>query len=200
VFEEFSFIPEEVFFQVILPLMQVGDTVLLGISTVVKNDNYFMQQFDLKKPDGRPLFNWHYCHYVCDYHLAIKQPEECMCRLDELPPWKSVARITQSRQIYSFHDNMDLFSQEILGFIPKDKNVVFKKEILDTFQAQSFVSQGPTLDYTLYISVDPTGGAHDNMGICSFYFTHDRSQIVVSQIWIFVIIASKHCFPYNIWI
>ena len=57
IMEEASRLDEAVFKEVILPLTAVQDTVLLGISTPLEEGNFYSVMLDMRKPDGRKLFN-----------------------------------------------------------------------------------------------------------------------------------------------
>ena len=47
----------DVFFEVVVPLLEMETTALIAISTPLDGLNFYSEMFDLKGADGKPLFN-----------------------------------------------------------------------------------------------------------------------------------------------
>ena len=47
----------DVFFEVVVPLLEMETTALIAISTPLDGLNFYSEMFELKGGDGKPLFN-----------------------------------------------------------------------------------------------------------------------------------------------
>lgn len=47
----------DVFFEVVVPLLEMETTALIAISTPLDGLNFYSEMFELKGADGKPLFN-----------------------------------------------------------------------------------------------------------------------------------------------
>ena len=57
ILEEAAFISSAVFYEICVPLLELGNTSLLAISTPLDDTNFFSELFDLKDQHGEPFFN-----------------------------------------------------------------------------------------------------------------------------------------------
>ena len=55
--EEAAFMALDVFFEVVVPLLEMETTALIAISTPLDGLNFYSEMFELKGADGKPLFN-----------------------------------------------------------------------------------------------------------------------------------------------
>ena len=74
----------KVFYEVIVPLLEVENTALICISTPQDSMNFYSEMFTLKTPDGKPLFNTLEVSLVCAACKASENPERCPHMSDEV--------------------------------------------------------------------------------------------------------------------
>ena len=53
--EEAAFMALDVFFEVVVPLLEMETTALIAISTPLDGLNFYSEMFELKGADGKPL-------------------------------------------------------------------------------------------------------------------------------------------------
>ena len=88
--QEASRLDQEVFQEVVVPLLGVRDTALIGISTPLDANNFYSELVQSVKPDGSPLFNVVTIRLLCeDCEKAGRM--QCPHNVD-VPPWKSSER------------------------------------------------------------------------------------------------------------
>lgn len=59
----------------VLPLLSMSSSVLLCISTLRENDNFYSRMFQMRKPDGNLLFETIQIDLVCEACRASDHPE-----------------------------------------------------------------------------------------------------------------------------
>lgn len=87
------------FFEIILPLYEVGDSALIGISTPVDAFNFYTTLLNMTHPDtGLPLIPTYQVELIC---ATCKQAQriECPHMADYYPPWKSSQKQSMLRQV-----------------------------------------------------------------------------------------------------
>lgn len=80
----------DVFYEVIVPLMEMKNAVLIGISTPIDTFSFFHAMLELRYPDtGEYVFNRYAAELICgNCKLLESYAEECRHNLDLIPPWK----------------------------------------------------------------------------------------------------------------
>ena len=87
----------EVFYEVIVPLLEVDATAMIAISTPQDSLNFYSEMFTMKGPDGRSLFRTIEVGLACKACLAIGRGADCPHMVDEIPPWKSKEKVSHSK-------------------------------------------------------------------------------------------------------
>lgn len=90
ILEEAAFIDPAMFNTVCVPLMGVGKTALLAISTPDDEFSYYSQLFEMKKPDGRSLFYTISIGLACN--ACLEAGLQCGHLFHKLPAWKPMER------------------------------------------------------------------------------------------------------------
>ena len=164
ILEEASRLNQQVFEEVVVPLLGVRDTAVLAISTPLEESNFYSEMVNMKKDDGVPLFN------------VIKVSAE---NPDDLPPWKTEARQGLVKKLLSH--NMEMFQREQLGIITSNDSHAFDVPSVAKLKERQipFNSRVEPTVRECFVAIDPAGGGESNMAICSGFFRPDGTVMVV---------------------
>lgn len=179
IMEEMAAMNPQVFFAVIVPLLQVVHTCMLAISTMKNDaDNLMTTLMNIRGRDGELLFKSVRFEIKCRFKECQDNPENCIHRTTVAPAWVSAARVEMGRRIMATMP--DLFQQEFLA-VTTDAPCAFSVEHIDALQNRGgFALYDPVtrtrraLPETVYVGVDPSaGGEGSNYAIVSFYVYND---------------------------
>ena len=81
-----------VFFEVIVPLLEMERTSLICISTILESFNFYSKLLDLRDTEGNPLFETLRFELICEACKASDTPEKCTHMLHLVPRWQSAER------------------------------------------------------------------------------------------------------------
>lgn len=124
-----------VFYEVIVPLLEVQNTTMIMISTPGNSGNFFSQLFLLKDPQTRmPLFLIVDCELVCDRCKTKRRPTDCVHMLAQVPPWKESGGVSSARQILK--DHQAIMQRELFGSVADDSRVLIDRRTLEMFKAR----------------------------------------------------------------
>jgi hypothetical protein len=165
----------KVFYEVIVPLLEVEATALICISTPQDDMNFYSAMFDMHLPDGSPLFVTLEVSLVCDACKESDHPERCPHMTDEIPPWKSIAKFDMVKQIYG--DQIDLLQRESMGVITQDLQSVFKQKYVDRMFAMDQYELQKTPLF-VFVACDPNGGGSSQMGLVSIIIEFNKIIVV----------------------
>lgn len=178
ILEEASRLNEEVFTEVVIPLLGVSHTSLIGISTPLEESNFYSQLLVAKKPNGANLFKCLNVKLVCD---ACREKNLVTCgHATQLPSWKSSARADLVQTLMS--NNTDMWQREALGVITSKDNSAYDNDSIMRFSdaANSVVLEACTLqDDYLYVVTDPNGGGASQFAIMSGFIDVITKRLVV---------------------
>lgn len=188
--EEAAYMDLGVFYEVIVPLMEVKGTATICISTPLGSWNFYSELTEVRDEKGRRVFN---VKHIEHGKRPSWKPEESFSKASEpfvfpLPPVSRVcvcAHLAARAQVKAiFGNRKTLFEREILGKIADAANAAFNKKLLDHFfNAPPIEEPHPVLDNVIYVCVDPNGGANasnasgSDTAIVSFFMS--RGQLVV---------------------
>ena len=175
--EEASRLDEAVFKEVILPLTAVNDTVLLGISTPLDENNFYSVMLDMRKPDGTKMFNVLEITLLCADCQAAGRVE-CPHKAD-LPAWKSGER--QAQIALLMQNDRNLYIQENLGIVVRKDNAAFDKASITRFeQARVCIGDSNEVRY-VYVAIDPCGGGPSEMALAAGFVTGSGTLVVAGS-------------------
>lgn len=174
IMEEASRIDEQVFKEVILPLTAVQDTVLIGISTPLDENNFYSMLLDMKKPSGDLLFNQLTISLLCDACLAAGLMS-CPHR-NALPAWKSGERQEVIASLMA--GDKAMFMRENLGIITKTDNSAFERASIDRLWARKFSLASAAAPQFVYVCIDPCGGGVSAMALAACFFTPSNHLVI----------------------
>ena len=172
--EEAAFIPQSVFFEVIVPLLEVENTGMIAISTPQDSLNLYSELFELKDEKGQPLFDQIKLSLACEKCQREGRAASCTHNRHLIPPWKSNRSNDMVRAIYGART--DLMERESLGVISQDQTSVFPEHMVGrVFHRRVAPPVAPT---HVYCAIDPNGGGASRMSIVSGCFD-DGAFVVV---------------------
>lgn len=175
--DEGAFMEEALFLNVIVPIMEMMNCVLIITSTLVSMYNYLTELMHLKDPDtGLPIFNVYQQSFICDRCQRGDRPQDCRHRLYEIPPHKSATKKKLISHIYG-EKNAMLMARESMGVLidaknysldPRDIEAVENKDLFDwetTMESPPthvFIGCDPNAmgrNKTAYVAMAMVGGA-----------------------------------------
>lgn len=162
--EEAAFIDLQVFFEIVVPLLEMESTALIGISTPQDKLNFYSSMFELRDAQGESFFRTIKVSLVCDACREAGKGAECTHNQDLIPPWKSAAKLDLVRALYD--DQTDLMQRESMGEITDDAMSLFESEkVLKLMQGEPL--EIPCEPNYIFCAVDPNGGGSSQMAVVS---------------------------------
>lgn len=170
-----------VFYEVIVPLMEVEGTATICISTPLGSFNFYSELTEVRDNKGKRVFNVR--------HITGGRP----------PAWKPEEGRSRVQAI--FGKKKTLYKREILGQITDEgENMAFQpKHLKRFFDKPPIQSPYPINDNYIFIAIDPNGGASaanapgSDTAIVSFCVSHGRVIVSVFKILIGFILCACAC-------
>ena len=160
--EEAAFMALDVFFEVIVPLLEMDTTALIAISTPLDGMNFYSEMFELKGGDGKPLFNQLRIGMSCEKCQKAGKAADCTHMASVVPPWKSAAKFDMVKAIYG--DRKDILARESMGQITNDAASIFSQGMVEKMLAKQPWVLKSGAKY-VFLGVDPNGGGDSQMAI-----------------------------------
>ena len=179
--DEMAYMDPSLFFEVIVPLIEVNKAIILGISTPVGDAfNFFARMIDLSYP-GTPdrVFSSIIIELACARCKRMKRAGDCRHMLRMLPSWKGAEKFELAKLIYG--DAQDETRQrESLGIAAGCKDTTFEASWIKRFAKRSPWSNfSPEYQpQQIFIGIDPNAGGTSQMAIVSM--TRILDELVVS--------------------
>lgn len=179
IIDEAAHIDPQLFYQTILPILQMKDTALLCLSSPEGDDNYYSRLLNLKDPlSGESFFRVFNCFMICKACSKLEREQAINC--DHVPQgahWLSQKKSQRLKLLYK--TSPALAMREFGGMVVSDYLPCFRKEeVAYLFDREKhFTQSAPRYIFT---SADPNGGGPSHMAICSAYFM--SGTLVVSFI------------------
>ena len=111
--EEASFVDPTVFYEVIVPLLEVRNTCLLCISTPMGEANMYSELCNTVDSRGVPVFRVIHIGLVCEWcqeHSA--NPSQCVHMTGNVPEWKDEDQRETVRALYGDRYGMRRFCRQ----------------------------------------------------------------------------------------
>ena len=182
--EEAAALPIAVFYEVIVPLLEMDTTACICISTILGSDNFYTKLLNLRDHLGDPFFISFVFTLLCDAcKAADKDPSECTHLMDELPRWQSQGKHKRIRAMMNQMGQTQLLNQETMGLITGADNAAFVlKSIQHLFDpvANPRTKIDPLTRHVFY-SIDPNGGGHSKFAIVSCTYDGDKMTILGAE-------------------
>lgn len=154
------------FYEVLVPLMEVESTATICISTPLGKNNFYSELAEARDDRGKLIFNV--------FRVDGSAPT----------PWKTASSRSRIRALYG--ERSTLYKREILGEIADDdENAAFNYSKLEKmFDRPPLTPQYEIADNYVYIALDPNGGGTSSGGpgsdtaIVSFFVSRGTVVIV----------------------
>lgn len=98
ILEEAAYVDQGFFYETVAPLLIVGTTSLLGISTLTSEINFYTRLMRMKYKTGLPVFTCLTIQLVCEKCKQEGKAAECVHLLHLVPRWQ-VNRQTHSHTL-----------------------------------------------------------------------------------------------------
>ena len=136
----------QVFYEVLVPLMEVEGTATICISTPLGQFNFYSELTEVRDENGRRIFNV--------LHIPGTRS----------PPWKTQSSRSRIKAIYG--QRSTLYKREIMGQVADEaENAAFNTAQLKRFFDKPPLSAPyPITDNAVYVALDPNGGASASDG------------------------------------
>ncbi len=171
-----------VFYEVIVPLMEVRGTATICISTPVGSWNFYTELSEVPDGKGGLLFNVIKVGMVCERCKGTELEDQCEHPTGDRPDWKPDDTYEKVKAIYG--NRRTLLQREIRGQVADDQNLAFEVRHLKAFYARPPIAEPHATVDEVFVAVDPNGGASGDGGtgsesaVVSFYFS--GANVVVS--------------------
>lgn len=165
VVDECNFVGVDAYLEVMLPVAQETNAIMIGLTTPLGEDNPTSQFFDTKDETGQTIFR----------HIRIGQPcdsckeKKVLCHHKENATGAGVSR-RKRRQFMNFYaGQMHVAMREYQGTPGEAGIPLFRKESLEALgQRRPYpVSIAATF---IVLSIDPAQGGKCDWGVCACYY------------------------------
>lgn len=179
--DEAAYTDLRMFYNVVVPILEVVHAVLLMISTLCDAWNWYTRMLERGKEmekEGKEVYLVHMTDLICD-RCKGKGNDAVNCRhkLDEIPPWKSAEKLDTVAVILG-RNNRDILARESMNFLGGTKMRIFTQECIDKLKLRPFYERQPTIrPKKLFIIIDPNAGGASHAAICAM--TRIMGQTVV---------------------
>ena len=167
ILEEAAYVDQGFFYETVAPLLLVGVTSLICISTLTSDINFYTRLFKIKDAiTGLPVFAQLQVALVCNACREAGTAASCKHMLHLVPAWQSSARHERLKAVMS--DRPDLIQSELAGLAFDALQQCFRATDIDAFM----VSEPPPFSWgqRLYMIIDPAaGGPQSDFALITFY-------------------------------
>lgn len=162
-----------VFYQVIVPLMEMRGTATIMISTPIGTFNFYTELTTLRDQHGAFVFNTIRMSAACRRCRGTEYEIECEHPSPDKPPWK-LADTEKMKAMFAHRKSM--LSREVFGKVADAESLAFEVRDLQAFFKAPPAREPHDVATTIFVAVDPNGGAGSETGtgsetaIVSFFF------------------------------
>ena len=176
ILEEAAYVDQNFFYETVAPLLLIGVTSLICISTLTSELNFYTRLFKIKDPvTGLPVFTQLQVALVCSACREAGLASQCKHMLHLVPQWQSSARHERLKAVMA--DRPDLIQSELAGLAFDALQQCFRASDIDALMAAEPPNPLPWRE-PLFMVIDPAaGGPQSDFALVTF-FRH-RGQIVV---------------------
>ena len=179
--DEAAYTDLRMFYNVVVPILEVVHAVLIMISTLCDAWNWYTRMLERGKEmaaDGTEVYSVHMTDLICDKCKENgNEAVNCRHKLDEIPPWKSAEKLDTVAVILG-RNNRDILARESMNFLGGTKIRIFTMKCIDELKIRPFYErQTAVRPDKLFIIVDPNAGGASHAAICAM--TRIAGQTVV---------------------
>ena len=168
--------------KVVMPVIQVGSTSLIAISTITDEDNYYTKMLDMSDRMGNPLFTVYRYSSVCDDCRESGDSKTCRHKRHLNPPW--IDSDKRDTSIYAMEQLGfgKIVEAEMYGNASKNGEEAFPpritKRLFDQKRKAFDISKMNNEPSHVFISIDPNGGGASDFALCSGFYDEVNTFVV----------------------
>jgi hypothetical protein len=176
VLEEAAYVEPGFFYETVAPLLLIGNTSLIAISTLTSEINFYTRLLRMRdKITGLPLFTSISVQLACRKCIEDGKAAACVHMLHLVPRWQSSDRHVKLKTI--MQDRPDLIESELSGLAFDSNQQIFKSSHIDTMFRQP--PPASILNEAVYTFIDPAaGGPQSDYAVLSV--TRHKGLLTVS--------------------
>jgi len=169
VIDEAAHISLDLFYETIVPMLELTNTALLAISTPLDEFNYYSKLVEQKDEHGEPFFKTIKAGRVCDDCSRLDYEQMIKCQhVEDTAHWKNKTKLGRLQILFEGDEARGL--RELGGIAASDFTPCFAKEYINTlFENEAWNTI--VSPEALYLTVDPNGGGASKMAIASGYYS-----------------------------
>ena len=161
--------PTSLFYEVIVPIIEVAATVLVMISTLSDGTNYYTKMLDkgqVMMAEGRAKYLVYRLELICGRCKKRGNAGfNCKHKLSSIPPWKSEEKLNLVEEIMG-SENIDILLKESKNIIGDSAARVFSAESLDKFRSRPYCERHPRVKpKKLFLAIDPSAGGTSEVSL-----------------------------------
>lgn len=142
-------------YETVFPLLIMGTTSILMISTLTSEINFYTRLMKMKdNVTGLPLFVCNCIKLACQSCIDQGKSASCVHLYHLIPRWQSADRHMKLKTV--MEDRGDLINSELMGMAFDSCQAAFKSSFLDIMFAQELPPS--IMSEPIYIFVDPAAG------------------------------------------
>lgn len=153
----------DVFFEVVVPLLEMETTALIAISTPLDGLNFYSEMFELKGADGKPLFNTLRVGLSCEKCQRDGKADSCSHMKDVIR--KSIYLFCLQLKTNNFFSSMEVSSKVCKYLSCTNRSQTFTNSFYRTWLRRFMVTGKTCLRVNLWVR-------------CTYFFTIRYSQII----------------------
>lgn len=155
ILEEAAYVDPGFFYETVAPLLIVGQTSLLAISTLTSSINFYTRLIKMHdKATGKPMFVTKQIKLACDKCIAEGKATECVHMMHLVPRWQSSERHIRLKTI--MEDRPDLIQSELSGLAFDSLQQIFRGEDIENMF--NMTPPNHEIGQTIYLFIDPAAG------------------------------------------
>ena len=165
------------FYETIAPLLLIGVTSLICISTLTSEINFYTRLFKIKDPiTGLPVFAQLQVTLACDECRDAGTAATCKHMLHLVPAWQSSARHERLKAVMA--DRPDLIQSELSGLAFDSLQQCFRTADIEAMMTTEAPLTELAWSQSIFMVIDPAaGGPQSDFALVTFL--RHRGQIVV---------------------
>ena len=180
-FDEVAFVTSDFWYQFAYPLLQVGKRVFTCATTPPHAGSFFCSFIaQVKAANATQDYFFRLINHslVCEECCERGVESDCCHKLHLVPPWKSILRFNQMKQLVPANRAED-FQAEVFGVLKRSNDTYLPAALVD-----AFVERPPVPDYAfadhepVYVAIDPPSHHRSNYGMSAIIYG-SSGQIVV---------------------
>lgn len=176
ILEEAAYVDQNFFYETVAPLLLIGVTSLICISTLTSELNFYTRLFKIKDPvTNQPVFAQLQISLACNACKELGLAAQCKHLLHLVPQWQSSVRHERLKAVMA--DRPDLIQSELAGLAFDSLQQCFRTADIESVMS----SKCPELEWQqpLFMVIDPAaGGPQSDFALITFF--RSRGIICVS--------------------